>query len=342
MTEIAYKYEDNVQENTTAPGTATISLGGATTGSRTFSSAFNSGDVVMYGMFDGTDWENGIGTLTSGSPWTLSRDQVFSSSNSGSKVNFTTNPLVGCAWSTEGITRCQSLVDVYANLPAAGHPGRRFYRTDGHLTWVDDGTNWRPLIDGCVVGTQPSAAANWTAVNSGGTLALSDSNGSLLYTGVNDGSILTMRGFSQAIGSYTLIEAAIAYEMAPTNSGFTNIGVGMRNSSTADVYEFHFTLNHSSSITSLESSNWTGNTSRGTQVTVAAPFPANSPYFLRVRSDGTYVYAEWSRTRVTWQQCDKRTLASVFGASNPNTLIICSLGYQGPTPRAYFHHVLFS
>jgi hypothetical protein len=87
---------DRVKETTTTTGTGTISLGGAATGFRTFSSAFVSGQKVFYTIENGASWEVGEGTVTSGTPWTLSRDTVLDSSAGGSLVNFTTGSSVYC------------------------------------------------------------------------------------------------------------------------------------------------------------------------------------------------------------------------------------------------------
>lgn len=80
---------DRVQETTTTAGTGTLSLGGASTGYRTFVSGVGNGNTTYYVIFDSTAnvWEVGLGTVTSGSPATLSRTTVFSNSSG------TTSPL---------------------------------------------------------------------------------------------------------------------------------------------------------------------------------------------------------------------------------------------------------
>ncbi|MCI4435737.1 MAG: hypothetical protein JHC33_02855 [Ignisphaera sp.] len=87
---------DRVKETTTTTGTGTISLGGAVTSFRTFSSAFVSGQKVFYTIENGASWEVGEGTVTSGTPWTLSRDTVLDSSTGSSLVSFTTGSTVYC------------------------------------------------------------------------------------------------------------------------------------------------------------------------------------------------------------------------------------------------------
>lgn len=72
---------------TGTPGTGTITLGSAVSGYLTFALAGAiTGDVVYYGIKDGAGSEVGIGTYTA-SGTTLSRDLVFNSTNSGSKIS---------------------------------------------------------------------------------------------------------------------------------------------------------------------------------------------------------------------------------------------------------------
>jgi hypothetical protein len=80
---------DRVKDTTTTSSTGTVTLSGtAPTGYQNFS-VIGNGNTTYYTIAHQTanEWEVGIGTYTS-SGTTLSRDTVFSSSNSGSKVNF--------------------------------------------------------------------------------------------------------------------------------------------------------------------------------------------------------------------------------------------------------------
>lgn len=87
------KFGNRVKETTDTTGTGTLDLNGAPTGFRAFGDEFTSGDEVYYLIVDDpdnpTDYEYGIGTFTSGTPDTLSRDTVEGSSNSGNKVSWT-------------------------------------------------------------------------------------------------------------------------------------------------------------------------------------------------------------------------------------------------------------
>ena len=79
---------DRVKETTTSTGTGTINLAGAVTGFQDFVSAIDDNNECYYTILDanGIDWEVGIGTVTDGSPDTLSRTTILESSNNDSGV----------------------------------------------------------------------------------------------------------------------------------------------------------------------------------------------------------------------------------------------------------------
>jgi len=79
---------DRVKETTTATGTGTVTLLGASTGFQSFAVIGNA-NTTYYTIAGqtGSQWEVGIGTYTV-SGTTLARNTVLSSSNSGSLVNF--------------------------------------------------------------------------------------------------------------------------------------------------------------------------------------------------------------------------------------------------------------
>ena len=81
---------DRVQESTTSPGTGDISLGGAVTGFRTFSSVMTNADTCYYAIADqgGANWEVGLGTYASTGN-ILQRTTVYASSAGGTtKADF--------------------------------------------------------------------------------------------------------------------------------------------------------------------------------------------------------------------------------------------------------------
>jgi hypothetical protein len=87
---MALVINDRVKETSTTTGTGTFNLAGAETGYESFVSGVGTGNTTYYAIELNADgeWEVGIGTVTSGSPDTLSRDTIISSSNSDAAVTF--------------------------------------------------------------------------------------------------------------------------------------------------------------------------------------------------------------------------------------------------------------
>ncbi|QDP51768.1 MAG: hypothetical protein GOVbin1578_31 [Prokaryotic dsDNA virus sp.] len=83
---MALKVRDRVKETTTTTGTGSISLAGAVTGFRSFSSVLSTNDTCYYAIVGTGEFEVGLGTLSNST--TLARTTVISSSNSNSAVNF--------------------------------------------------------------------------------------------------------------------------------------------------------------------------------------------------------------------------------------------------------------
>ena len=82
---------DRVQETTNSPGTGTATLLGAVSGYQSFSTGIGANNTTYYTIADqtGSNWEVGLGALNS-TGTVLTRTTVYSSSNSGSTVNFAT------------------------------------------------------------------------------------------------------------------------------------------------------------------------------------------------------------------------------------------------------------
>jgi hypothetical protein len=76
---------DRVRETSTTTGTGTLTLDGAVTGFRTFSSAIGDTNTCYYTITLGSDYEIGVGTVGAG---TLARTTILKSSNSNNAVNF--------------------------------------------------------------------------------------------------------------------------------------------------------------------------------------------------------------------------------------------------------------
>lgn len=84
---MAFHLYENVWETTTTTGTGDVTLGGAVTGWRPFSSQYADGDTLFYTLYDGTNFEAGIGTYHAGAN-SVSRTTVVRSTNGNAAVNF--------------------------------------------------------------------------------------------------------------------------------------------------------------------------------------------------------------------------------------------------------------
>jgi hypothetical protein len=78
---------DRVKETTTTTGTADFVLSGADTGFQTFAAGVGANNTTYYAVALGSDFEIGLGTLSSDG-LTLARTTVLQSSNSDTKVSF--------------------------------------------------------------------------------------------------------------------------------------------------------------------------------------------------------------------------------------------------------------
>jgi hypothetical protein len=87
---MALVINDRVKETSTTTGTGTLNLAGAETGYESFVSGVGTGNTTYYAieLNSANEWEVGIGTVTSGTPDTLSRTTVISSSNADALVTF--------------------------------------------------------------------------------------------------------------------------------------------------------------------------------------------------------------------------------------------------------------
>lgn len=82
---MAFKLYEDTWETSTTTGTGTLTLAGAVASYRTFASQYTNADTTYYTIYDGTDFEHGLGTYTGG---TLARNTVYRSTNGGNRVNW--------------------------------------------------------------------------------------------------------------------------------------------------------------------------------------------------------------------------------------------------------------
>ncbi len=126
---------DRVKETSTTTGTGTLTLAGAVSGFLAFSSVFSANDETFYYVENqaAAEWEIGRGTYSSS---TLSRDVIYSSSNSNAAVSFSAG--TKNVWVDAPASPLQSAFTAPRGnlLINAGFPF--FQRGSGTLTLADD------------------------------------------------------------------------------------------------------------------------------------------------------------------------------------------------------------
>jgi len=133
---MALERKNRIKEQTTTTGTGTVTLNGTpATGYLTFTGNVSDGATVRYLIEtpDKTEWEVGEGVFTN-SGTTLSRDTVFSSSNSGNLVNFSAG------------TKCASVMFTAKDINDVYHIGEGnfsvgyYFNSDSYRVYVNSST----------------------------------------------------------------------------------------------------------------------------------------------------------------------------------------------------------
>src|SRR5260370_32528048 len=88
------KLANRVKETTLTAGIGVINLAGASPGYQSFVDGIGDGHQCYYALVAQApgQWEIGVGTITAGSPDTLSRDSIIESSNNDALVAFAAGP----------------------------------------------------------------------------------------------------------------------------------------------------------------------------------------------------------------------------------------------------------
>jgi hypothetical protein len=139
---MAFVVANRVKETSTTSGTGTLNLSGAVDGFQTFVDGVGTTNTTYYAIYDPSSdgWEVGIGTVTSGTPDTLSRDTVFESSNSGNLVNFgSTAKDVICTQPAESLARLDNDLNTNGNDIKFGDSDKATFGAGDDLQIYHDG-----------------------------------------------------------------------------------------------------------------------------------------------------------------------------------------------------------
>lgn len=123
----------------------------------------------------------------------------------------------------------------FASKPSAGTAGALYTPSDGMSQWVDDGTVWRPIVQG-IVGNAPPAAASWTKQDYNSAVGtLVDAGGGVVLRNTahdaNDRPTVAYKAVPSAPYTVTAyLEATYNYD------NYTHYGMVLRDGTGAMVY----------------------------------------------------------------------------------------------------------
>ena len=206
---------DWVAEQASNPGTSTIiNLAGAASGPySTFASKFATGTRVFYTISDEVSAnETGIGTFTSGSPNTLSRDTVLANSlGTTSRVNF-----IGTVFVWNPVPASQAIFADNANV--VNLPGALALSNQAQITGLDTGGTARSMLN---IGTDNNVHA--FAGNGGMFMVKDQSNNSLWTVDTNGTTVQTSTEWSLTTAVKGAVNAIVIRQTASPPSHANSI-----------------------------------------------------------------------------------------------------------------------
>lgn len=192
-------YADRVKETSTTTGTGTLNLDGPAFGFQGFVSGAGNGAKVPYCIAHqgAAEWEVGLGTVTDSSPDTLSRDEIWASSNSGSAVNFSAGTK-----------------DVFLNLAAKRARGLEIAGLQGTRNLLIDGgfEVWRTQAPGTATARADDAYGPdvWYVLTQTNTVTTERGTGDKSRY---DCKITQTQASAQRFGLAQIVENAVAHPM---------------------------------------------------------------------------------------------------------------------------------
>ena len=206
---------DRVQEVTSTAGTGTLDLSGAVGGYQSFVSGVGSGNTTYYVVYDQTAqvWEIGLGTVTSGSPDTLSRDTVLLNSSGGtSKVNFPGNAAnVWCDYpalksvyrAADGSVNLPGSLSVTGSTTLATSLTGLLKAASGVVSTATSGTDYAPATSGTSI-LKGNGAGGFSNAASGTDYAPATSGTTILKGNGSGGFSSTTAGVDYSAGTSAL------------------------------------------------------------------------------------------------------------------------------------------
>lgn len=201
----------------------------------------------------------------------------------------------------------------YANRPAAGISGRLYYGAQGDMIvpYIDDGANWRPLVNG-IAGTEVAPANSLAAFTAYGTTATtSNATGGCAYLlKTSNGGSHSICGFEVARSAGQSVTACLFILCTPgAATAFASAGIYFRDSVGAKLQGINLTENQTNatpvdSTAFIQVDQWTSSSAFSANATKRyANFEGRGcPLWLRIRDDGSNMNYEFSLDGTNFNQ----------------------------------------
>jgi hypothetical protein len=304
---MVYVIADRVKETTTTTGTGTLSLAGAVSGYQSFINAILTNNQCNYTLLsgNGTDWEDGVGTVVAGSPPTLTRTIIVASSNVVSGVPQAIS-LTGTSTVLIGFTAAQAMIVAAA-----------------------------PIVP-------PKAASNWTAFNSA-TLSNAVNGLAVSATGGTTNSV--RGAFMAAPSTPYTIDANIAFAGGVVSGNYASVFIGWSNGAALDTMQWYHQANSGFLAVSNEQAWTNATTPGAAGPIAYMPGINMAGNWVRIADSGTNITMSMSQDGVNWTSVYTVAKASgVLGASGYSQVGfgVNSVSGAGTTPvatlRSWWQH----
>lgn len=288
---------DRVKETTTTTGTGTITLAGAVSQFRSFTSVLSNGDTTLYAIVGqtGTEWEVGLGTFTT-SGTTLARTTVLASSNSNAAVSFSSGTKdVFITIPADFAAQFLHPANTVANL-AAFQAGRILFPSDGFALLRDTGSAlapWGPLFP---LTLPDETGYSW--VNQGSTTKTVTQGGIALVSG-NTGGALRLRVKTAPGTPYTYTVGMLGIGVGDQTDEY---GACWRESSSGKIVVAGVSSHVPAATGTLNVYKWTNETTFSASYSTAVyPKDVGGPLrFIRLADNGTNRIISLSADGQTW------------------------------------------